>query len=307
MKRAFTLIELLVVIAIIAILAAILFPVFAQAKAAAKKTQDLSNVKQTGTSAAIYQADSDDTYPLAAGWYSGVGTLQGYYLDAPANWEASITDPAEIEAYAEAWANSMQPYMKSYALLASPAATKVNISFANYSDPNNRAKPAEDNLAYNGLLHAYSASSIASPSQLIAFSQSQGTLTQVGFAAVNPTLYNCNDAASPTCRYQPRSTSCADNGGVSWLVQLDNLLETGGAKNWVHGYGMVVSFSDTSAKYRRLGSNINGNTDYRTDPFTQYNANGRAARSWYDAGYCHPLQYSPDFDFQNYGTPYAGI
>jgi len=48
MKRAFTLIELLVVIAIIAILAAILFPVFAQAKEAAKKTNALSNAKQQG-------------------------------------------------------------------------------------------------------------------------------------------------------------------------------------------------------------------------------------------------------------------
>ena len=46
MKRAFTLIELLVVIAIIAILAAILFPVFAQAKLAAKKTTSISNMKQ---------------------------------------------------------------------------------------------------------------------------------------------------------------------------------------------------------------------------------------------------------------------
>ena len=52
-NRAFTLIELLVVIAIIAILAAILFPVFAQAKAAAKFTSALSNVKQFGTAANI--------------------------------------------------------------------------------------------------------------------------------------------------------------------------------------------------------------------------------------------------------------
>jgi prepilin-type N-terminal cleavage/methylation domain-containing protein len=64
MKRAFTLIELLVVIAIIAILAAILFPVFAQAKEAAKKTTALSNVKQMGTGFAIYLGDSDDTFPL---------------------------------------------------------------------------------------------------------------------------------------------------------------------------------------------------------------------------------------------------
>jgi prepilin-type N-terminal cleavage/methylation domain-containing protein len=65
-NRAFTLIELLVVIAIIAILAAILFPVFAQAKAAAKKTVDLSNLKQIGTSAFIYANDADDQLPDVA-------------------------------------------------------------------------------------------------------------------------------------------------------------------------------------------------------------------------------------------------
>ena len=63
MKKAFTLIELLVVIAIIAILAAILFPVFAQAKAAAKKTADLSNLKQDGLAALMYANDADDIMP----------------------------------------------------------------------------------------------------------------------------------------------------------------------------------------------------------------------------------------------------
>jgi prepilin-type N-terminal cleavage/methylation domain-containing protein/prepilin-type processing-associated H-X9-DG protein len=60
MRRAFTLIELLVVIAIIAILAAILFPVFSQAKAAAKKTADLNNHKQIITSMYMYASDNDD-------------------------------------------------------------------------------------------------------------------------------------------------------------------------------------------------------------------------------------------------------
>jgi prepilin-type N-terminal cleavage/methylation domain-containing protein/prepilin-type processing-associated H-X9-DG protein len=64
-RKAFTLIELLVVIAIIAILAAILFPVFAQAKLAAKKTSALSAIKQLGLGVYLYIGDSDDEFPSA--------------------------------------------------------------------------------------------------------------------------------------------------------------------------------------------------------------------------------------------------
>lgn len=64
MQKAFTLIELLVVIAIIAILAAILFPVFAQAKVAAKKATSVSDAKQWGLSIAIYENDADDMFPV---------------------------------------------------------------------------------------------------------------------------------------------------------------------------------------------------------------------------------------------------
>ncbi|MDI9639723.1 prepilin-type N-terminal cleavage/methylation domain-containing protein [Kamptonema cortianum] len=63
-NRAFTLIELLVVIAIIAILAAILFPVFAQAKLAAKNTACFSNGRQIGMANKMYLADYDDTMPI---------------------------------------------------------------------------------------------------------------------------------------------------------------------------------------------------------------------------------------------------
>jgi prepilin-type N-terminal cleavage/methylation domain-containing protein/prepilin-type processing-associated H-X9-DG protein len=65
-KRAFgfTLIELLVVIAIIAILAAILFPVFAQAREAARKTSCLSNMKQVGLATLMYVQDYDETFPM---------------------------------------------------------------------------------------------------------------------------------------------------------------------------------------------------------------------------------------------------
>lgn len=64
-RTGFTLIELLVVIAIIAILAAILFPVFAQAREKARQTSCLSNLKQQGTATYMYVQDYDETFPLA--------------------------------------------------------------------------------------------------------------------------------------------------------------------------------------------------------------------------------------------------
>ncbi len=63
-QRGFTLIELLVVIAIIAILAAILFPVFAQAREKARQTQCLSNLKQVGTGVLMYANDYDNRVPI---------------------------------------------------------------------------------------------------------------------------------------------------------------------------------------------------------------------------------------------------
>ncbi|MES1228346.1 MAG: prepilin-type N-terminal cleavage/methylation domain-containing protein, partial [Armatimonadota bacterium] len=87
MKRsAFTLIELLVVIAIIAILAAILFPVFAQAKIAAKKTSCLSNVKQMATAAQLYLGDFDDNYPLGS-----YNTASGFTFSNTHYWYFGLT------------------------------------------------------------------------------------------------------------------------------------------------------------------------------------------------------------------------
>jgi prepilin-type N-terminal cleavage/methylation domain-containing protein len=95
-RKGFTLIELLVVIAIIAILAAILFPVFAQAKAAAKKTSALSNVKQVTLGVIMYCGDQDDHYPIGAGycWY--------YPTDG-------------------GWAWDTQPYMKNVGVMRDPS------------------------------------------------------------------------------------------------------------------------------------------------------------------------------------------
>ncbi|MCW5940501.1 MAG: prepilin-type N-terminal cleavage/methylation domain-containing protein [Fimbriimonadaceae bacterium] len=87
MRRAFTLIELLVVIAIIAILAAILFPVFAQAKTAAKKTAQISNTKQIGTGMMIYMGDHDDRYPR------NDGCVLNSSLNVALNTQAQGTNP----------------------------------------------------------------------------------------------------------------------------------------------------------------------------------------------------------------------
>src|SRR5687767_12680532 len=66
--KAFTLIELLVVIAIIAILAAILFPVFAQARAKAHQAACLSNEKQIGSALMMYVQDYDERMPSVCAW-----------------------------------------------------------------------------------------------------------------------------------------------------------------------------------------------------------------------------------------------
>jgi prepilin-type N-terminal cleavage/methylation domain-containing protein/prepilin-type processing-associated H-X9-DG protein len=93
-KRAFTLIELLVVIAIIAILAAILFPVFAQAREQARKTSCLSNLKQLNLGCQMYIQDYDEVIPLVCSASYG---------------NASGTD-------AKTWQDLVQPYIKSYAV-----------------------------------------------------------------------------------------------------------------------------------------------------------------------------------------------
>jgi prepilin-type N-terminal cleavage/methylation domain-containing protein/prepilin-type processing-associated H-X9-DG protein len=97
-KSAFTLIELLVVIAIIAILAAILFPVFAQAREKARSISCLSNTKQMGTGILMYVQDYDETFPLAIQY----------------NWSTG-------------WAITTQPYIKSYDVYRCPSDGARNV------------------------------------------------------------------------------------------------------------------------------------------------------------------------------------
>lgn len=105
-SKAFTLIELLVVIAIIAILAAILFPVFAQAKSAAKTTASLSNVKQLGLGLQMYSSDYDDSIVPEYG----------------TNYQSTDT-----------WVGRIDPYVKSRSVFWDP--TKGERQGDNFPDP----------------------------------------------------------------------------------------------------------------------------------------------------------------------------
>ena len=82
-RKAFTLIELLVVIAIIAILAAILFPVFAQAREKARAASCLSNVRQLALGAVMYAQDYDESYPGLWQWSPGAIHAHSPYLYPP--------------------------------------------------------------------------------------------------------------------------------------------------------------------------------------------------------------------------------
>ena len=103
MKLGFTLIELLVVIAIIAILAAILFPVFAKAREKARQISCLSNLKQIGLGLTQYSQDNDEM--LAGAWYGP----NGYGPSDPA--------PANVKYK---WMDAIYPYVKSTQIFTCP-------------------------------------------------------------------------------------------------------------------------------------------------------------------------------------------
>ena len=149
MKKAFTLIELLVVIAIIAILAAILFPVFAQAREKARQTSCLSNLKQIGLGLMMYTQDYDETYPmnLFLGFEPGPCVHLSQVAIAPYIKNMDIykcpSDPSPFDFPVGMSTIGMPPVCS-----ASPSLTRVsyvpNFSLIDWGYPNNFFGPGSD-------------------------------------------------------------------------------------------------------------------------------------------------------------------
>jgi len=134
-SRGFTLIELLVVIAIIAILAAILFPVFAKAREKAKQSSCSSNLKQLGLAMIQYSQDYDELYPGIRG-SSGAGSVPTYKV--------------------------MEPYMKNAQMLVDPSNATALIGYT-YS------------FTLGGGSAPISSSQVPLPAQTPAFACAKGT------------------------------------------------------------------------------------------------------------------------------------
>ncbi len=156
MKKAFTLIELLVVIAIIAILAAILFPVFAQAKTAAKKAASISNQKQIGLAIIQYTSDYDDLYPRNDDCIKKSSLNTKFHADAYNNGGITqgCTNPPDVwnRTNHYAWQKWVLPYTKSVDLFMHPATGKLA---AQWNDNGQIMGSYAINLALTGALNTF--------------------------------------------------------------------------------------------------------------------------------------------------------
>lgn len=185
-KSGFTLIELLVVIAIIAILAAILFPVFARAREAARGASCKSNLKQIATAMMMYTQDYDETMFCgncgAAGGLCNVGGMHGVVLGT---WPGGIT----MYGY---WNAVIQPYVKSAQLFWCPSEANPH-----------HWSPCDDSQSGHRYWGDYGMNQYAYSLSLAQF-ESPATTAMIVEARAQYNRQNCNARTGHCC------------GGVDW-------------------------------------------------------------------------------------------
>lgn len=215
-KRGFTLIELLVVIAIIAILAAILFPVFARAREKARQTSCLSNEKQQATALLMYAQDYDEV-------------LTGYRFNGP-NYNPFYQDN-RVEASAKNaifFNQLLNPYIKNYDIWKCPSNPDgwVNIQTSGYADAGFRSYGGQNSYAASN--YVFRANSGLSLAALAAPADTVGILDAKYYNALpkgpgaGPCRLRSESYGCPTCPVDPTTGSYPEywkNIGNSYLFE----------------------------------------------------------------------------------------
>lgn len=268
MRRAFTLIELLVVIAIIAILAAILFPVFAQAKEAAKKTQCLSNTKQMGLGAMLYSSDYDDVLP-ATGW--------SMPCHDPLNMNAKGSDDYFSGVYA--WPIAIQPYSKNYNILVCPSDPDKN-GWAKAMDANKASTCYVQQLVQYGVPGARGNLSVAEMTKVLPLSYAANYYLDSIYSGGSYQMASNTSIARPAnVFYLSDVGSAAQNYDLTkfggWYIVPGYGMTSGAVNRWTvgqrHTQGRNWTFCDGHAKFakdpgfRKADGSLKGTGDIQAD------------------------------------------
>ncbi len=213
-KSAFTLIELLVVIAIIAILAAILFPVFAQAREKARQTSCLSNFKQLGLGFEMYKQDYDGIYPI--------------------NRERNSDDPPSSDADETiAWPELIEPYIKNGKVAKPDGSVAFNQGV--YHCPSDAGTAVGPSYAINAWLEfGFAESGMNRPSETAILAEKRGEIGEEHFVfwkapwptwppTLNTSIQATEDAlnrisaSSPDAEQETALQTRRHSGGSNWL------------------------------------------------------------------------------------------
>ncbi len=231
-RYAFTLIELLVVIAIIAILAAILFPVFAQARGKARQTTCASNIKQLSTGMLMYVQDYDETFPMTL-----FNNASASSVTSP--WDATPTSAPD--ARKSFWSNAVQPYIKNWQVFSCPSATDERSDVFNVT--NEQAGGITFSYTFNGYLNAYPLGEVVSPSRVIMYSEGLGVGTMPRFANAFPLAIDASGAIQTKFDPGKSSAGCTTSAGAyGFGFNYDRSW-------WVHTGGSNYAYIDGHVKW----------------------------------------------------------